>query len=171
MYLLALEQGLSKRGAANHAAPTRDIRRFHELEKRDPEFAEQVCQAVEAGTDVLEDEARRRAFEGVEKPVYQGGKLVGTVREYSDTLLIFLLNGRRPEKFRPLSRVEVTGARGGPVEIEDRSASLADVARVLEAVGALTQVAHSGVAGLGGAAARPALPAAPTVLAEPGSGQ
>lgn len=48
------------------------------------------------------------------------------------------------------ARVEVTGADGGPVEIEDRSASLADVARVLEAVGALAE--------LSGGAARDTLP-------------
>lgn len=49
------------------------------------------------------------------------------------------------------TRVEVTGADGAPIEIEDRSASLADVARVLEAVGALASV--------GGGAARQELPA------------
>jgi hypothetical protein len=48
----------------------------------------------------LEDEAVRRAYEGVERPVFQGGKQVGVVREYSDTLLIFLLKALRPEKYR-----------------------------------------------------------------------
>lgn len=58
------------------------------------------------------------------------------------------------------SRVELTGAGGGPVVIEDRSASLADVARVLEAVGALTA--------LGGATVGGEVPAARGVLAAPG---
>ena len=54
--------------------------------------------------DDLELEARRRAVEGTERPVfYQGGE-VGYVREYSDTLLIFLLKAHRPNKFR--ERVE-----------------------------------------------------------------
>jgi hypothetical protein len=32
--------------------------------------------------------------------VFQGGKQVGTVRKYSDTLLMFLLKGIRPQKWR-----------------------------------------------------------------------
>lgn len=49
---------------------------------------------------MLEQEAYRRAVEGVEEPVYQGGELVGTVRRYSDKLLEFLLRGRRPQVYR-----------------------------------------------------------------------
>ena len=52
------------------------------------------------GTDALEDEALRRAFHGSERPVFQGKELVGYVRDYSDTLLIFMLKARRPEKYR-----------------------------------------------------------------------
>ncbi len=44
---------------------------------------------------------------GVLRPVFQGGKHVGDIREYSDTLLQFLLKGERPEKFR--ERYEVSG--------------------------------------------------------------
>jgi len=65
----------------------------------DPEFASRWDAAVEVGVDQLETEARRRAFKGVKKPVYQGGKLVGHIQEYSDTLLIFLLKGNRKEKY------------------------------------------------------------------------
>ncbi len=57
-------------------------------------------EALEDACDDLEGEARRRAFKGVKKPVYQQGALVGYVQEYSDTLLIFLLKAHRPEKFR-----------------------------------------------------------------------
>jgi hypothetical protein len=45
---------------------------------------------------------------GTLKPVYQGGKKVGAVREYSDTLLMFLLNGGRPEKYK--HRIDHTSA-------------------------------------------------------------
>jgi len=41
------------------------------------------------------------------KPVYHGGKRVGFIREYSDVLLIFLLKGLRPAKYR--ERVEHAG--------------------------------------------------------------
>lgn len=81
----------------------------------DPEFKARFLETVEMATDSLEDEAVRRAHEGLDKPVYQGGKLVGHVREYSDTLLIFLLKARRPEKYR--ERYEHTGPNGGPIQI------------------------------------------------------
>jgi hypothetical protein len=64
--------------------------------------------------DKLESEARRRAIEGVEEPVYQGGQLVGTRMVYSDSLLALLLKGRRKKVFA--ERVETTGADGGPVQ-------------------------------------------------------
>jgi hypothetical protein len=41
-------------------------------------------------------EAWRRAVKGCRKPVYQGGQLVGYVREFSDLLLIFLIKAARP---------------------------------------------------------------------------
>jgi hypothetical protein len=72
----------------------------YEWRDADEEFAKAWEEALERGTDALEDEAVRRAYQGVLKPVYQGGKKVGTVREYSDTLLIFMLKARRPEKFK-----------------------------------------------------------------------
>lgn len=80
----------------------------------DPEYAEAFREAEEHAADLLEAEARRRAVEGVEEPAgwYQG-KPGGTVTKYSDTLLIFLLKGARPEKYR--ERIEHTGAGGEPL--------------------------------------------------------
>jgi hypothetical protein len=60
------------------------------------------------------------------------------------------------------TRLEVTGAEGGPVQIEDRSATLADMARILDASGALVGLAvHSR------GADRDELPAASEVLPAP----
>ncbi len=81
----------------------------YEWKRDDEEFSELWEKALEDGIDRLEDEARRRACEGVKKPVYQGGKRVGFIQEYSDTLLMFLLNGARPEKYRHNASVNVTG--------------------------------------------------------------
>ena len=64
---------------------------------------------------VLEAEALRRALKGTEKPVYQNGKQVGAIREYSDLLLIFLLKARRPTVYRENARLELTGVGGGPI--------------------------------------------------------
>ena len=67
----------------------------------DPEFEDQWDEAIEAAADVLEAEARRRAVDGIEVRHYdRDGKLVSTEHKYSDTLLIFLLKGVRPNKYR-----------------------------------------------------------------------
>lgn len=67
--------------------------------KNDPEFAMAWREAYETAIDTLEEEARRRAFEGVEDPVYYNGEICGYRQKYSDTLLIFMLKGNR-EKYR-----------------------------------------------------------------------
>lgn len=83
--------------------------------------------AIEEGLDYLEGEARRRAYEGTLRPVYQKGEKVGEIREYSDTLTIFLLKGGRPEKYAERVKQEHTGKGGGPIEtIEVASVSDGD---------------------------------------------
>ena len=71
----------------------------------DPAFATAWSIAEEHGTGLLEDEAIRRAMHGTNRPVYQGGKLVGYVRDYSDTLLIVMLKARKPDVYK--DRVDV----------------------------------------------------------------
>ena len=84
-----------------------------------PEFAEAWDKALKIGTSVLEDEAIRRAHEGWNEPVFYQGKECGSVRKYSDTLLIFTLKAHNPEKYREKTSMELTGANGGPVMITD----------------------------------------------------
>ena len=81
--------------------------------KKEPAFKAQFDEACELALAALEDEAVRRAFEGTNKPVYQSGKKVGTIREYSDTLMIFILKARAPEKYK--ERQELTGKNGAPL--------------------------------------------------------
>lgn len=91
--------------------------RHYEWLSNDPTYPERFAAAHERAIDVLETEARRRAIEGVEKPTgWYKGEPGGIVREYSDVLLIFLLNGARPEKYR--HRHEITGRNGGPIQID-----------------------------------------------------
>ena len=47
--------------------------------------------AEEDAIQQLELEARRRAFEGFDKPVFHAGEQCGLIRQYSDVLLMFLL--------------------------------------------------------------------------------
>ncbi len=101
-----------------------------------PTFAAEWDEALKIGITALEDEAHRRAFEGVQEPlvhkgqfIYQtedgfddddqpvrrirrdkdGQPLVATVTKASDTLAIFLLKAHNPDKYRDNSRVELAG--------------------------------------------------------------
>jgi len=77
--------------------------------KEIPHFSEMWDDAEKIGTSLAEDEAWRRAVDGVEKPVFYKGQRVSTVLEYSDTLLINILRARKPDVYRDNSRVELHG--------------------------------------------------------------
>ncbi len=91
-------------------------RTVYDWKSADSEFADAWERALDIGTDALEDEAVRRAHDGVDEPVFYQGKACGVVRKYSDTLLIFLLKGRRPEKYKDRPIHEPGGVGGKPVE-------------------------------------------------------
>jgi hypothetical protein len=80
-----------------------------------PEIDAQIREAMEAGTDLIEDEARRRAVDGVDEPVFQQGECVGFKRVYSDGLMQMILGGRRPSRYGK-SRVEHSGPDGAPIQ-------------------------------------------------------
>lgn len=75
--------------------------------RTDPAFAAAYDEAKDESVAEMEVEARRRAVQGVAKPVYQGGEHVGDIQEYSDTLLMFLLKAARPEVYRETIRVDI----------------------------------------------------------------
>jgi hypothetical protein len=72
------------------------------------DFARDWSEALEEALDMLELEARRRAHDGLIKKKFKDGEPIIDPetgqqyyeREYSDTLMIFLLKGGRPEKYR-----------------------------------------------------------------------
>lgn len=135
-FLEALAEGLTVGGAADKAKISR--KRVYAWREEDPDFAAAWNEAIEHGTDKLEDEAKRRGFQGSEKPVYQGGRHVGNVTEYSDNLAMFLLKGRRPEKFKERIHAEHTGKDGGPIQHENVSARdqlISRIAGIAERVG------------------------------------
>jgi hypothetical protein len=100
--------------AANVAGVSRQ--HLYRMRKSDADFAAAWEEAAELGADALEDEARRRAHDGVDEPltsakglIYDADGKPMMVRKYSDTLLIFLLKGARPAKYRERQQVEVSG--------------------------------------------------------------
>lgn len=76
--------------------------------KADEEFRKAWDEAEQLGVDSLIDEGHRRAKRGVKKPVFWKGEIVGYHREYSDTLLMFLVKRHRPE-YRDSSKLEHGG--------------------------------------------------------------
>ncbi|WP_051189890.1 hypothetical protein [Laribacter hongkongensis] len=105
---------------ANVSAAAKAIRMarpyLYELKAKDKRFAAAWDKAVTYGTAALEDEAVRRACVGTLRPVFYKGVKVGSIREYSDTLLIFLLKARDPDKYAERVKKELTGPGGGPVQ-------------------------------------------------------
>lgn len=71
--------------------------------------------AEKAASRSLEDEAVRRAAHGLKKAVWYKGKVVGYETEFSDSLLLALLKGNNPEKFRERATFEHTGKDGKPL--------------------------------------------------------
>lgn len=73
---------------------------FYQWVDSDAVFVNEFANAKAAVVDRLVDEAMRRAVDGVEKPVgFHKGAPSAYVREYSDTLLMFLLRGLKPDTF------------------------------------------------------------------------
>ncbi len=91
---------------------------MYDWKKDDEDFSAEWDQVVEEQTEALEEEAWRRAHEGVTNDVFYQGQVIGQERTYSDGLLQFLLRGRKPSVYRDNSRVELGGLSGGPLVIE-----------------------------------------------------
>ena len=100
------------------------------MRRRSEDFAAQWDEALEEGSDLLEAEARRRAVTGVDKPVYYKGEVVGSITQYSDRLLMFLLRAHRPQKFRDGGKVKQTGATDVGVDEDIEKAILEKLDRM-----------------------------------------
>jgi hypothetical protein len=66
----------------------------------DPEFAARWDEALDIAVEVCEGELHRRSVVGVVEPVFYQGAECGSIRRYSDNLLMFRLKALRPEKYR-----------------------------------------------------------------------
>lgn len=102
-----LRKARSISGACEEAEVSRT--QFSKWKRDDPEWAEQVEEALAAGREALEDEAVRRGMKGYRKAVYHQGEIVGYERRYSDRLLETMLAANNPAKFRQNHKVELSG--------------------------------------------------------------
>lgn len=64
---------------------------------RSKAFAAEWDDAIAEALDTLEEAVLARVRDGVPKPVFFGGAQIGTVRQYSDPLAMFILKSKRPE--------------------------------------------------------------------------
>jgi|SRR5581483_3478559 len=131
-------QKLSEGETVVDAASSTDFDRatFYRWRDSDPKFAADWEIAYTHGTDALEAEAQRRGMAGVEKPITVAGRRE-VIREYSDTLLIFLLKARRPDKYARFERPVGTVDNPLTVKVSRDADDLAGVAEVLARVGVL----------------------------------
>lgn len=107
-----------------------------------PAFADAWDKAMKVGLSSLEDEAHRRAFEGIDEPIVHQGVVMGTKKAYSDTLAIFLLKAHAPEKYRENSKVDLTSSDGSmaTTDATQRAARAATLLKLAEARKAIAEV-------------------------------
>lgn len=90
----------------------------------DEDFNAALAAAETLGIKAAEAEAWKRATEGTVEDVYGslggncGTGVVGQKRVKSDTMLIFMLKGAAPQKYRENTSHEISGPGGGPLQIE-----------------------------------------------------
>lgn len=76
----------------------------------DEQLKKDWAEAADQGTELLEQEAYRRAYHGTLEPVFFKGELCGHVRRYSDNLMMFLLKARKPELYRDMQEQGKAGS-------------------------------------------------------------
>ena len=84
---------------------------------KDPEFADAVEDARERYKELIEKTIHDRAIVGWEDPVFFQGEQVGTVRKYSDRLLLEKAKRHIPE-YQSKTKVEQTVTHSGTIGLE-----------------------------------------------------
>jgi transposase-like protein len=143
-FLELLSAGYSVTHAAKAIGRSRGL--LYAARDQDARFGDEWASAWQEGADRLEDEARRR---GVEEPVFQRGEQVGTVRKYSDPLLLAQLGSRRPEWRRNAPVVEVGVVDREPQPVRFAGGSVLGGLRILAELGVeVRALAERAAAGL-----------------------
>jgi hypothetical protein len=105
VFLQVLERnGGNVRGAAE-AVGYKSATTLYQYRSEDPVFAKDWDNAMVAAGDVIEQEVIRRGIEGIDKPQWYKGEVVGYDKVYSDRLAETLLKGHK-EKYRDRINVD-----------------------------------------------------------------
>jgi hypothetical protein len=112
VWLPALLSALAEYPSLTRACAAAGVTREHvsHLRAKDPEFYALTEAAKHAGMELLEDIAVDRVVEGISRPIYNKGQVVGEYRDYSERLHIELLRANNA-KYRQASQ----GGNGGNV--------------------------------------------------------
>ena len=97
----AFLSSFAQHGNVTVAAKAAGINRStaYRAQRLDPEFAMAWQEAYEEACDLIEAEALRRATRGTTKGIYYKGERVATEQEFSDTLMLAMLKGHKPDKY------------------------------------------------------------------------
>ncbi len=102
---------LGRTGSVTVAANRAQLRRSTLYERRqdDEAFAERWARALDLGVERLQDNAMNRALNGTPKPIWRNGQEVGSVRQFDNRLLQFLLKAHRPDLYGDRGKAAAPG--------------------------------------------------------------
>jgi hypothetical protein len=97
---------LGRTGSVTFAAARASLprRALYKRRAADEAFAEHWEEALQIGVDRLQDDAMRRALQGTERAVFRNGRQLGSVQQFDNRLLQFLLKAHRPETYGERAR-------------------------------------------------------------------
>ena len=111
------------------------LRTLYAQRARSATFAADWDAAVAAALGALEEELVHRVRHGVEKPVFYAGQQVGSMRQYSDALAMFILKARRPEVYGRVVAERALAAEAGAGDEPSQDEARAEVLRRLARLG------------------------------------
>lgn len=112
LFLSAYENNALNVSAACKLANINRRQTVYEWRENDEAFRQSWDSIESSVVESAEQELYRRAVVGVNEPVYQGKELVGHVRRYSDTCLIFMLKAHKPQKYTQVQKIAPTDPTG-----------------------------------------------------------
>ena len=149
-FLAVLRETGNVSAAARQAGTSRSVCYRHRL--RHAGFAAAWEDPLEEASDRLEMEAFRRAVDGVGEERFFGGRVIGEVTRYSDSLLMFLLRARRPAIYGPRPETDAVKSGAGRTGADETENDEQFLARLRRRMAAL---AEDGGPGGGGSAGQP----------------
>ena len=114
-FLAALREAPYVKRAAAKAGIHRNT--AYAAAQRDPDFKDEWDEAVQEGVTRGYDVAWDHAVNGWPEPVYQNGKMVGTILKYDHRLLMELMRSHDRDTFGQRQQIDHTGVQPEKVRV------------------------------------------------------